>query len=223
MPNGSDKMQQSIQEMMSERTLVLIKPDAVKRALVGVICQRFERVGMKIAACKMLIPSQEQLDGHFAGSEDWIRGMGEKTLAAYSEQGIDPMEVLGTNDPAVIGQRIKGWNFNYLSLGPVVAVVLEGVHVVATVRKMVGNTLPYKAAPGTIRGDFSINSPDLANLVGSACKNVVHASGTVDEARHEIANWFAPSEVCEWERADEFIHFVQGKSSQHPTKKEIGS
>ena len=203
--------------MLGERTLVLIKPDAVKRGLIGIICQRFEQAGLKIVACKMVLPNRKLLDGHFPQSEEWIRGMGEKTLETYREYGIDPVEILGTNDPVIIGQKIKEWNYRYLTLGPVMVMVLEGIHAVDTVRKLIGHTLPYKAAPGTIRGDFSINSPDLANVVGSACKNLVHASGTTQEADQEIANWFSSAELLAWQRADEFVHFIQGDFTEQQT------
>lgn len=147
-----------------------------------------------------------------------MQGMGEKTLETYREYGIDPIEILGTADAFAIGQKIKEWNYHYLTLGPVMAIVLEGIHAVDTVRKLIGHTLPYKAAPGTIRGDFSINAPDLANVVGSACKNLVHASGTIEEAEQEIANWFSPTELVTWQRTDDFIHFVLGEFTNHETK-----
>ena len=214
-------MKERLQKMLGERTLVLIKPDAVKRGLIGVIFQRFEQAGLKIVACKLVFPTRKQLDGHFPKSEDWIRGMGEKTLETYREYQIDPVEILGTNDALAIGQKIKEWNYHYLTLGPVMAMVLEGIHSIETVRKFIGHTLPYKAAPGTIRGDFSINTPDLANVVGSACKNLVHASGTTQEAEQEIANWFGPTEFVDWQRTDEFFHFVLGEFTRHQTGKEI--
>ncbi|MEK7634606.1 MAG: nucleoside-diphosphate kinase [Patescibacteria group bacterium] len=204
-------MKERLQKMLGERTLVLIKPDAVKRGLVGIICQRFEQTGLKIVAWKMVFPNRKQLDGHFPKSEDWVRGMGEKTLETYQEYEIDPVEILGTADPLAIGLKIKEWNYHYLTLGPVMVMVLQGIHAIDTVRKLIGHTLPYKAAPGTIRGDFSINAPDLANVVGSACKNLVHASGNQAEAEQEITNWFEPTEILSWERIDEFLHFVQGE------------
>lgn len=188
------------------------------RGLIGVICQRFEQAGLKIVACKMVFPTKKLLDGHFPKSENWIRGMGEKTLETYREYGIDPIEILDTADAFAIGQKIKEWNYHYLTLGPVMAMVLEGIHAVDTVRKLIGHTLPYKAVPGTIRGDFSINAPDLANVVGSACKNLVHASGTIEEAEQETANWFSPTELVAWQRTDDFIHFVLGEFTNHETK-----
>lgn len=204
-------MHNRLEKMLGERTLVLIKPDAVKRGLIGVICQRFEQAGLKIVACKMVLPTRERLDGHFPTSEEWVRGMGEKTLEIYREYAIDPVEILGTADSLVIGYKIKEWNYRYLMLGPVMAMALEGIHAVDVVRKLIGHTLPFKAAPGTIRGDFSINAPDLANVAGSSCKNLVHASGTIEEAEQEIANWFSPTELIAYERTDNFVHFVQGE------------
>lgn len=211
-------MKERLQKMLGERTLVLIKPDAVMRGLIGVICQRFEQAGLKIVACKMVFPTRKLLDGHFPKSEDWIRGMGEKTLETYREYQIDPVEILGTVDALAIGQKIKEWNYRYLTLGPVMVMVLEGIHAVNTVRKLIGHTLPYKASPGTIRGDFSINAPDLANVVGSACKNLVHASGTTEEAGQEIANWFNITELLAWQRTDDFVHFVLGEFTNNLTE-----
>lgn len=208
-------MKERLRKMLGERTLVLIKPDAVMRGLIGVICQRFERVGFKIVACKMVFPTKKLLDGHFPKSEDWVRGMGEKTLETYREYGIDPVEIFGTADALAIGQKIKEWNYQYLTLGPVMVIALEGIHAVDTVRKLIGHTLPYKAAPGTIRGDLSINAPDLANVVGSACKNLVHASGTIEEAEQEITNWFSPTELVTWQRTDDFVHFVLGEFTEN--------
>lgn len=211
-------MKERLQKMLGERTLVLIKPDAVMRGLIGAIIQRFEQAGFKIVACKMIFPTNKQLDGHFPKSEEWVREMGEKTLETYREYNIDPVEILGTADPFAIGQKIKGWNYRYLTLGPVMVIVLEGIHAVDTVRKLIGHTLPYKAAPGTIRGDFSINAPDLANVVGSACKNLVHASGTIEEAEREITNWFSLAELVAWQRTDDFVHFVLGEFTTNLTK-----
>lgn len=216
-------MEERLRKMLGEQTLVMIKPDAVKRGLIGVICQRFEQAGLKIVACKMILPNREQLDGHFPKSEEWIRGMGEKTLETYKEYEIDPVEILGTADSLIIGQKIKEWNYHYLMLSPVMVMVIEGIHVVNTMRKLIGHTLPYKAAPGTIRGDFSVNAPDLANVVGSACKNLVHASGTIKEAEQEIANWFCPAELVTWQRADEFLNFIQGELTKQPTGKEVNA
>lgn len=204
-------MKNELEAVMGERTLVLIKPDAVMRGLVGSILHRFEQTGLKQVALKMVKPTTRILRGHFPDSEEWISGMGQKTIETYLEYDIDPATVFDTNDALEIGRKILSWNYNYLTMGPVVVIVYEGVHAVGTVRKLIGDTLPFKAAPGTIRGDYSINAPSLANLVGSSCKNVVHASGTVEEACHEIKNWFHDYELIEWQRADHFVHFLRGE------------
>ncbi len=188
-------MKERLREMILERTLILIKPDGVKRGLIGEIFHRFKRAGLKIVACKMVFASREQLSGHFPKDKAWIRGMGEKSLEAWREHEKDPVEILGTADPDKIGQMIAEWNYDYLMSGPIVAVVLEGTHSVETVRKIVGNTSPSKAEPGTIRGDFASDSPDLANVEGRAVHNLVHASGNLEEANQEIANWFSPDEI----------------------------
>lgn len=187
---------------------MLIKPDGAMRGLVGKILERFEQCGLKIVGLKILQTNDAQLDKHFPQSEEWVEIMGRKTLETYSQYGLDPNESLGTSDPNEIGAKIKSWNYSYLKLGPVIAIALEGVHAIDTVRKIIGHTLPYKASPGTIRGDFSINSPVLANLVESACKNLVHASSSTAEADQELACWFSPEEFVSYERADEALMFL---------------
>lgn len=200
-------MEKMIKKFMQEKTLVLIKPDGVHRAFIGLILQRFEQLGLKIVALKMVIPTQRQLDQHFPRSKDWLIGLGMKTIDTYAEYNIEPKSFIGTDDPEEIGRTVKQWNYEYLSQGPVVALVLQGLHAIKTVRKMVGNTLPYKADPGTIRGDFAINSPVLANFTGTACKNIVHASATPEESEQEINAWFLPEELIDWQRPDEKIMF----------------
>lgn len=205
-------MNDQIQKMISEKTLVLFKPDTLQRGLSGEILNRLERTGLKMVACKMILPTRQILDGHFPISdENWIKGMGEKSLETYKELGIDPVDALGTSDSLEIGKKILEWNYEYLSMGPVLAIVFEGIHAVASVRKIIGATLPFKALPGTIRGDFSINSPDLANVVGSACKNMIHASGNLEEAENEIKNWFKPEEIISWDKSADYMHFLQGE------------
>lgn len=197
---------------IQERTLVLVKPDAVLRGFTGKILARFEEAGLKVVAIKMTIPTRGILDEHFPSDPDWVRQMAQKTLEAYQEQGLSVLEDFGTEDPEVIGTTIKEWNYNYLMAGPVVAIVLEGLHAVAAVRKFIGNTLPYKALPGTIRGDYSLMSPDFSNSIGSSCMNLVHASGNLEEAKQEVSVWFTQVEICEYHRSDEVpLYFLGSK------------
>lgn len=192
---------------LKERTLILIKPDGVKRGLIGEIINRFEKTGLKIVALKLVKPTVEHIDLHQPKDEEWIKGMGEKTLKNYQEYGINPKKEVGTDNPLEIGKMIRKWNSDFLTSGPVVAAVLEGNHAVSNVRMVAGNTLPVFATPGTIRGDYSVDSPALANAMKRAVKNVFHASGTVEEAEKEIGIWFSGEELHDYKRSDEDVMF----------------
>ncbi len=190
-----------------ERTLVLLKPDAVGRGLSGEIIRRFERTGLKIVALKMLHPTPEVAAGHYSGPDDWIRGMGQKTLDSFDQFGMDVQEVLGTDDPFEIGTMVRGWLVTYVSSGPVVAMVLQGVHAITAVRRMIGFTIPSRAEPGTIRADYSIDSNTVSSLEKRSTKNLIHASGNAEEAAQEIAYWFSQDEIFDYERGGEALMF----------------
>jgi nucleoside-diphosphate kinase len=166
-----------------ERTLIILKPDALQRGLVGEIITRFERVGLKIVAAKMLQPDYDHYYHHYEDIGKMVTRRGkeifEVTLEAMNE-------------------------------GPVIAMVLEGIEAVEVVRKMVGGTEPKAAAPGTIRGDYSHISFAHANAEGIATPNIVHASGDSDEAKQEIAHWFSEAELFEYKTAHE--HFTLARS-----------
>ncbi len=195
------------QTIKKERTLVLLKPDAVGRGLSGEIIQRFERAGLKVVALKMVHPTAEMASGHYSGPDDWISGMGQKTLDSFSQFGMDVTAVLGTEDAFEIGKMVRTWLIEYISSGPVVAMVLEGVHAITAVRRMIGFTIPSRAEPGTIRGDYSIDSNTVSSLEKRSTKNLIHASGNVEEAAQEIAYWFSSEEVFDYERAGESLMF----------------
>ncbi len=190
-----------------EKTVVLIKPDGVKRGLVGEAIRRFESRGLKIIALKMIIASREHAHSHYPNTEEWLRGMGEKTLQNYKQYGKDPVKEIGTDDALEIGKKVAEWNVEFLTSGPMVAMVVQGIHAVDMVRKIVGKTIPAMAEMGTIRGDFSVDSPTLANVGKRAIHNVVHASGDQSEAAHELKHWFGPEEIHEYKRAEEDIMF----------------
>ena len=194
-------------ELKEERTFMLVKPDGVKRGLVGECIARIEQRGLKIIALKMIWASEKTAAGHYPGTDAWLRGMGEKTLESYARYGKNPIKELGTKDALKIGRMIYGWNTDFLTSGPMVAIIISGIHAVDMVRKIVGKTLPAFAEMGTIRGDFSVDSPVLANEDKRAIRNVVHASGDADEAAHEIEHWFTPSEIHDYKRAEEDIMF----------------
>lgn len=187
-----------------EQTLVVLKPDAVARGLSGEIIARFERVGLKIVAAKLLLASGSLVEKHYPAEREelWI-GIGNKTIDNYKQLDMDPVKSLGTADPKEIGKMVRVWLMEYISAGPVLALVLEGPHAVELIRKMCGHTLPLLSAPGTIRGDFSFDSSYLANSNKRPIKNLIHASGTVEEAKYEIPLWFSSDEIHSYERVEE--------------------
>lgn len=178
-----------------EKSLIILKPDAVERALVGEILTRFERAGLRFERLELLTPSRDLVAQHYPDDDEWLSSVGQKTLDAYEERGIDVNRELGTNSPAEIGKMVKSWLVDFLSSGPVVAVVVVGNRAIESVRKLIGATLPVAAAPGSIRGDFSTDSPEFANAEGRPIKNLIHASGDAVEAAREIALWFGEEEA----------------------------
>lgn len=173
-----------------ERTYVMIKPDGVKKGLIGEIIRRFEQRDLKVVALEMFQPTAEQIDNHYPKDEAWMRRLGQKTLGTYEKYGIDPVKDLGTGDELDLGKMVRGWLLDYMVSAPLVRIVLEGIHAVDMVRKICGATLPYMADMGTIRGDYSADSPAVANSEHRAVANLVHASETTAEAEHEIKHWF---------------------------------
>lgn len=176
---------------MRERTLVLVKPDGVQRALVGEIIKRYEQKGLKIVGLKMVQPSPEKVEAHYSLDPAWKRSVGEKTIASYDKKGMEPP----SRDPEEIGTTVLNTLKTYLTACPVVAMVLEGMHVVEITRKVTGVTEPRVSDMGTIRGDFVLDSYMMADTAGRAIRNVIHASGSVEEASKEIPLWFAPEEL----------------------------
>jgi len=161
---------------MMERTLVLLKPDAVQRGLMGRILTRFEDAGLKAVGAKMV----------------WI----DETLG---HKHYDDIGQVGKRR----GESVLNVLLQFMTTGPVLALCLEGINAVENVRKMCGSTEPKQAAPGTIRGDFSHISFSHADTQGKAIENVVHASGNVEEAQQELALWFKPEELHSYKTVHE--------------------
>jgi nucleoside-diphosphate kinase len=188
---------------LTQRTVVIIKPDGVQRAVSGEIITRFERAGLKIIGMKMIWVKQDLVGKHYPDKEDYLRSIGKKTLENYKKYGIDPGEHIGTMDELEIGKIVRKWNMEYLTRGPVIAMILEAPHAVETVRKIVGHTFPQSAIPGTIRSDYAGDSPYLSNTLKRSVKNLIHASGSVEEAEFEIALWFKNHQIHSYKRVDE--------------------
>ncbi len=181
-----------------EKTVVLVKPDGVKRGLIGDILARFERVGLKLVAAKLIWVNKTHIGKHYKDDKDYHKSVGIRTLENYKNYGLDPKEKLGTADPIGIGKLVRKWNIEFMTSGPVMAMLLEGPGAVALVRKIVGHTYPAEAIPGTIRGDYSLESAYLANTEGRTIRNLIHASGTVEEARFERKLWFKEKEIYKY-------------------------
>ena len=178
-----------------ERTLVILKPDAVERKHVDAILARLNRAGLKILTIKQIRASEAELDNHFPSSYEDVRAMGVRAEErCWKEMKLDPLKAWGTADPFKIGEKvIQGCREYYLS-GPLVVLIAEGHGAVAVVRKLIGNTLPSQAAPGTIRGDFGIHE-DTNKFPNGAARNLIHASDSVSEAEREIQAWFSRDEI----------------------------
>jgi nucleoside-diphosphate kinase len=196
-----------MKHIKEQQTLVLVKPDGVKRGLIGEVIQRIERRGLKVAALKMVEVDRKHLERHFPTDEEWVGRLGDKGLKTFAEYQLDVKEHMGTDDRMVIGKIVKESLFEYMTSGPIVAMVVEGLHAIDMVRKVAGHTLPVFAEMGTIRGDFSVDSPAIANVEKRAIHNIMHASETAEEAANEIDLWFRPEEVHPYKRAEQDIMF----------------
>ncbi|MDP6642099.1 MAG: nucleoside-diphosphate kinase [Candidatus Nanoarchaeia archaeon] len=154
---------------MIQRTLVLIKPDGVKRSLTGEIISRFEKIGLKIIGMKMQYIDKEFAQKHY--TEDISKRRGEK---------------------------VRNNLLYYIASGPVIAICLEGVDVIEIIRKIVGDTEPKSAIPGTIRGDYSHVSYGYADDKNLPVKNLIHASANKEDAKNELKLWFGKKEIHDY-------------------------
>lgn len=196
-----------MKDLKEEKTVVLIKPDGVRRGLIGEIISQIEKRGLKIIAIDMIWATKSQIDTHYPKDKKWITRLGEKTKATYEKYGFDVKKELKTDDLEKIGQMVRSWLIEFLISGPMVKMAVKGVHAIDMVRKLCGNTIPAFAEMGTIRGDFSVDSPAAANKGKRAVHNIVHASENQKEAESELKLWFSPEEIHDYKRAEEDIMF----------------
>lgn len=193
--------------MTKQRALLIIKPDGVQRGLVGKTIKRFEQVGLTIIGVKFEWAAKEKIIAHYPETEAWFKKVGERTLTNYAKKGLDARKVFHTDDAVAIGKTIKQWLIDYLQESPLFFTVVEGYDAIEIVRKLSGNTIPFLAAPGTIRGDFSHDTIDLANEQNRPLRNIIHASDTVKDGEKEVRLWFKPEELFSYERTDEKLMF----------------
>lgn len=193
-----------------EKTLVIIKPDGVQRTLIGEIIKRYERTGFKLVGLKLLVPTGAKAKEHYmVGGEEWLETVGKKAAAAYEKKGLKSPYAT----PRENGMAILESNATYLSSGPVVAMVWQGAHVVEIVRKITGGTEPRSSEMGTIRGDFVIDSYMMADADNRSIRNLIHASGTPEEAAKEIPIWFGADELFGYRLINEEILYSTTMSS----------
>lgn len=192
-------------EKFNERTLFMVKPDGVKRCLVGECVKRLERVGLKITAMKMVHPTRDQADRHYPNEEDdkeWFESVASKAKKGYEDKGLE-----WKFDDMEYAREIKSFLVDYLSSGPVVAIVVEGPNAIEMVRKIAGATEPRQSLPGTLRGDFAIDSYKMANELKRPVKNIIHASSSKKDAEKEIKVWFKEEDIVKFSRVDEDTMF----------------
>ena len=184
-----------------ERTLVIIKPDGIQRALMGEILSRYERVGLKLLGVKMVVPTAEHIEAHYTLDPEWRTVTGEKTIKSYKDKGLTPPSEDPLQITAVILANLK----KYMVSGPVLVMVWQGAHAVKIVRKITGSTEPLSSDMGTIRGDYMLDSYTMSDTDNRAVRNLVHASGSVLEAEMEIKHWFQEKELTNYRLVQEQI------------------
>lgn len=189
--------------MKKQKALIIIKPDAVQRGLLGKIITRFEQVGLKIIGLKFIWATEKQIVAQYPETDAWFKKVGERTLTNYAKKGLDVKKVFNTDDAIQIGRTVKKWLITYFHESPVLIMVLESYDCIEICRKLSGNTIPVLAAPGTIRGDFSHDTIDLANEQNRPLRNIIHASDTVEDGEKEIRVWFKEKELFDYELAGE--------------------
>jgi len=188
-------------EISKERTFVIIKPDGVQRSLMGEIIKRFERVGLKLIGLKFEVPDADMIEQHYTLDPQWKQNVGEKAIEAYEKKGMKPP----VDDPIKVGDIVIESLKKYMTSGPVVMMAWQGAHSVELVRKLVGGTEPRSSDVGTIRGDFVLDSYMIADNDGRAVRNLIHASGSVEEAKQELAHWFGDDDLINYKLVQEGI------------------
>ena len=186
-----------------QQTFVMIKPDGVQRNLIGEVISRFERVGLKLVALKMIVPDKERLSTHYSKSDEWYESKGQKNVDNMVKRGVVPSK------PAIeYGKDIVRSLLDYMSSGPAILMIWEGNKSMEVVKKLVGGTEPTTSDIGTIRGDYTLDSYDKANEDNRAVRNLMHCTDPADgqeEAAREIKIWFTSSEIVNYRHVQEVV------------------
>lgn len=187
-------------EMQKERTLVILKPDAVQRSLIGDIISRIEKTGLKFAAFKFLVAEEKQCWDHYHKEEEWFLEKGNRIINDRKSQNL-PIE----KEAIDYGKDIIQSNVDFFTSGPVLAMVVQGSGAVGIVKKLVGGTEPLTSEVGTIRGDYTIDSYELSSVDNRAVRNLVHCSDSPQEAEREIKIWFKDEDILKYRLVSEQI------------------
>ena len=188
-----------------ETTVIIIKPDGVQRSLIGEVIKRYERVGLKLVGLKYTTAKPETIREHYTNDPKWIEKTGQKLIENLKALNIP----LDTEDYIEQGERVLARLVQYMTSCPVVVMAWQGAHAVSVARKITGGTEPRTSDVGTIRGDFMLDSYPMANEDGRSVRNIVHASGTVEEAERELKIWFKDEEIIKYRLIqDEILYDV---------------
>jgi len=181
--------------MLHEQTLVLIKPDGVKRQLIGEIIKRFEESNLKVCALKMIWADEDLARKHYPLDEKWAKQVFEKNKKVAEIEN----RKLEFSDHLEFGKMLQTKLLTFIAESPIIAIVIKGSNAVISVRKIVGLTEPCRASSGTIRGDFAPEeSYKIADSENRSIRNLVHASDSIENAKREISTWFEEHEVHEY-------------------------
>jgi len=188
-----------------ERTVIFIKPESIQRHLIGEFVSKFERRGLKLVACKLVAPTAKQVGKHYPDDEAWLIATGTKTQESYQAKGIETGKT-----PIELATIIRNRLIEHFTDRPVLMMVWAGTHAVALGRKTAGSTNCLTADIGSIRGDYSMESYELADDIERAAHTLVHASDSVENAEKEIKLWFSPSEILNYDLVTETVFYEKG-------------
>lgn len=188
----------------TQKTLIAIKPESIQRHLIGEFTSKFERRGLKLAACKLVVPTKAQVEKHYPDDEEWYLSSGTKTFENYKARGLEP-----PMGPIDLAKRTRRRLIDHLCDRPLLLMVWAGPHAIDLGRKTAGSTNPLTADIGSIRGDYSTESYELADDIERAIHTLVHASGTPEEAEREIKIWFEDDEILDYDFITENVFFTK--------------
>ncbi|MFA6492827.1 MAG: nucleoside-diphosphate kinase [Patescibacteria group bacterium] len=199
--------------LKKERTLIAIKPESIQRHLIGEFVSKFERRGLKLIACKLIVPAKEQIAKHYPDDEEWYISCGTKTLENYKARGIDP-----GMGPIELAKLTRQRLIDHFTDRPLLLMIWEGPHAVSLGRKTAGATNPLIADIGSIRGDYSMESYELADDINRPVHTLIHASASTSDAEKEIKVWFEKREILDYELVTETVFYTKDWGRVKKTK-----